>query len=407
MNLNALRPIFYSFIHPTQLIEIIRNLFNLTHRTYSNEQHLEASISWLCRSQDRWQGVSKDGLEDGGCSAFYGFYGIWAPPYPETTGYIISTFIQYANKFNDESIGERAKRMGDWEIKVQLPSGAVRGGVALTDYPIVFNTGMVILGLVELYKYSGNERYLSASKKAADWICRVMDNDGKWSKYDYNGIPHTYSSRVAWSLLEVYKLTDNLNYKESARKNIEWVLSNVQDNGWINGMGFNNGDEAPLTHTIAYTLRGLLESSFFFEDEFKLRIQKIVIASAEQIMNIYENCDGYPNISLKLLPGRINRFWKPAAKYSCLTGNAQISIIWLKIYKLKRDDRFLRSARLIIDQLKRVHSLKSINPGIRGGIAGSYPIWGQYMQFRYPNWAAKFFADALMLLEEVQQEKAI
>ncbi len=34
---------------------------------------------------------------------------------------------------------------------------------------------------------------------------------------------------------------------------------------------------------------------------------------------------------------------------------------------------------------------------MRGGIAGSAPIWGDYSRFEYPNWAAKFFADALMM----------
>ena len=32
----------------------------------------------------------------------------------------------------------------------------------------------------------------------------------------------------------------------------------------------------------------------------------------------------------------------------------------------------------------------------RGGIKGSHPIWGGYDPFRYPNWAAKFFVDALL-----------
>ena len=30
-------------------------------------------------------------------------------------------------------------------------------------------------------------------------------------------------------------------------------------------------------------------------------------------------------------------------------------------------------------------------------MAGSAPIWGRYSMFEYPNWAAKFFADALMI----------
>ena len=33
--------------------------------------------------------------------------------------------------------------------------------------------------------------------------------------------------------------------------------------------------------------------------------------------------------------------------------------------------------------------------GIRGGVAGSAPIGGAYIPFAFPNWAAKFFIDAL------------
>ena len=37
------------------------------------------------------------------------------------------------------------------------------------------------------------------------------------------------------------------------------------------------------------------------------------------------------------------------------------------------------------------------NDAVRGAIAGSAPIWGDYSRFEFPNWAAKFYADALMM----------
>ena len=46
-----------------------------------------------------------------------------------------------------------------------------------------------------------------------------------------------------------------------------------------------------------------------------------------------------------------------------------------------------------------VQDLESADPNVRGAIKGSHPIDGEYMAWRYPNWAAKFFMDALMLLE--------
>ena len=34
-----------------------------------------------------------------------------------------------------------------------------------------------------------------------------------------------------------------------------------------------------------------------------------------------------------------------------------------------------------------------------GAINGSFPLWGKYEPFAYPNWATKYFADAMMLEE--------
>ena len=34
---------------------------------------------------------------------------------------------------------------------------------------------------------------------------------------------------------------------------------------------------------------------------------------------------------------------------------------------------------------------------IKGAIPGAFPIYGWYAPFCYPNWAAKFFVDSLLL----------
>lgn len=54
--------------------------------------------------------------------------------------------------------------------------------------------------------------------------------------------------------------------------------------------------------------------------------------------------------------------------------------------------------------VKQYHSLDSSNDGIRGGISGSAPLWGSYIRFGYPNWAAKFFIDAMLLLGQTKKQ---
>jgi hypothetical protein len=80
-----------------------------------------------------------------------------------------------------------------------------------------------------------------------------------------------------------------------------------------------------------------------------------------------------------------------------LTGVAQMSLTWTRLAQVTGDEALRRNARAALAYLKTTQRLDDEDPAIRGGIAGSAPIWGDYSRFEYPNWAAKFFADALMM----------
>ena len=97
------------------------------------------------------------------------------------------------------------------------------------------------------------------------------------------------------------------------------------------------------------------------------------------------------------LAGRFNSQWAPIGHWSCLTGDAQTSIVWLRLFQLTGDSKYLNGARCMNRYLMNTQNLISTDSGIRGGIKGSHPIWGEYAPYEFLNWAAKFFADALML----------
>jgi hypothetical protein len=78
-----------------------------------------------------------------------------------------------------------------------------------------------------------------------------------------------------------------------------------------------------------------------------------------------------------------------------------MAVVWLRLFLLTRDRRYLDAAQRANRFVKATQDLKSNDLGIRGGIKGSYPIYGRYGKYQYLNWAAKFFIDALLLEEEI------
>jgi hypothetical protein len=90
--------------------------------------------------------------------------------------------------------------------------------------------------------------------------------------------------------------------------------------------------------------------------------------------------------------------WRATRRSSCLTGNCQVSRLWLCLYELDGRDSYLTAARRAIDFVAGTQDLETARLDVRGGIAGSHPIYGRYERFKYPNWAAKFFVDALLTI---------
>jgi hypothetical protein len=74
-----------------------------------------------------------------------------------------------------------------------------------------------------------------------------------------------------------------------------------------------------------------------------------------------------------------------------------MSLNWTRLAQVTGNNSFRDHARSGLAYLKTTQKLDAKDPVVRGGIAGSSPIWGDYSRFEYPNWAAKFFADALLM----------
>lgn len=351
--------------------------------TAANDVHLRACIDWLKRAQDRPP-------DDGVAQTFLLRSRKWAPSYPETTGYIIPTFYRYAQRTGDADARTRARRMADWEIAVQHESGGVlAGALGDSDQPTIFNTGQVLFGWVRAFEEEGEQRYLDAAIRAADWLCEVQDADGCWRRF---GSPmtgksvNTYNTRSAWGLLRAYHVTRNECYRDAALSNARWALTQRNASGWLAENCLQDNTQ-PFTHTIAYAMRGLMEIGHDTGEQ-PLFDAAVVIGEA---MRTAVPTSG-------ALPGRFDSQWRPTVKWSCLTGDAQLAINFGRLYQITGNEVWRDAAERLIGFVKTTQKLDD-DADERGGIKGSHPVDGGYHPWQMPNWAAKFFADALMLAE--------
>lgn len=346
-----------------------------------NAQALDDAVAWLARTHDVTgrQGSSK------GLSLVHG----WLPAYPETTGYVLEVLLWFAQRRDgQEHLVERAKAMADWEVSLQEPDGGVMEGAVGTQprRSIVFNTGQVLHGWLTLLE-NGHTGYEEAAERAAHFLVKHMQEDGTWRpEVEYSGMPHTYNSRVAWAMLRYARHAGDGAVQDAARRQLEWTAAQQQPNGWFRHCIFKSGMN-PSTHGIAYTLRGLLEASLIADEP---RWRQAVERTSEVLIRKLE-------ISERLVADW-DETWQPAAAHSCLTGTAQLGGVWLRLYAASGDARWLNAGLKAVDQAARHQETHGRE--IKGALAGSFPIWGRYAPFQYPNWATRFLAESLMLHED-------
>jgi len=375
---------------PTQgKIEHVRDIVTPVKNDPGIDRAIRMGMAWLCWAQDN--SLSKDG----GVARDYSLVNGWSSSYPETTGYIIPTMIAYAKKYQDITTRSRAKRMLDWLVAIQFPDGGFQGGLidSTPIVPVVFNTGQILLGLASGVREFGEE-YRDSMRRAADWLVRAQDHDGCWRRYPTPfAAPgeKAYETHVAWGLLESAKESNNSAYKEAALKNIRWALTMQRDNGWFDKCCLVDPSQ-PLTHTIGYALRGIIEAYRSTKDQDVL---KACVKTADGLVKVADMRNGF-------IPGRINSEWEGTVSWACLTGSVQIALCWMMLYQDTAVVHY-RDAAFVANSYVRRTIRMTGSDGICGGVKGSFPVYGDYGKYEYLNWASKFFIDSNMMEDEIRE----
>lgn len=351
------------------------------------EPSVDSAIQWLLDSQ------RLSASEDGGSARHYSLIDGWGPSYPETTGYIVPTLIEYAHRNDNTVVLKSARTMADWLVSIQFDDGGFQGGLidAVPKVPVTFNTGQILLGLASAAKEWGDP-YRTAMNRAAKWLVDTQDSDGCWRRHPTpfaEAGEKTYETHVAWGLFEAARVEPANRYEDAALANIRWAMTHQKDNGWIDQCCLSDPMQ-PLTHTLGYCLRGLLEAHLFRQDA------EILEAANKMGLGLLSACqpDGR-------LPGCLDQNWKSTVDWVCLTGSAQVAHSFL-LLSIETGNPDFANAGFALNRYVRRTQQFDRELGVCGGVKGSFPVSGGYGQYQLLNWASKFLIDSNLLEAELR-----
>lgn len=320
-----------------------------------------------------------------GSAGYYHLWKGWSAPYPETTGYVIETLWDYYHHTGDEGLRRDALSCAHWLCDIQQVSGAWPSGIGGALPPIVFDTGMILFGLTRSYLETGEERYAAAARRAMQWLLDLLEPDGSWRQAAYvPGFVPSYYTRVVWAMLYASQLPGMPDIHERMQQALVFYARQITTSGSANDWGFRPNEPA-FTHTIAYTWRGFLEAAVRLGHD---ELIETVATFGYKLMRIRARQGA--------LPGALDAQWKGDWSFTCVTGNAQLSVLLRRLFEVTGEAVFQQGAQILYKDAAaavwRYGSRDTI-----GGVPGSQPVWGKYLPWRLPNWAAKFMLDAALI----------
>jgi hypothetical protein len=346
------------------------------------ERSIQSAIAWLLNAQ------RFSASRDGGVARHYSLIKGWAVSYPETTGYIVPTLVDFGKRNSNEEMLQAARKMADWLVAIQFDEGGFQGGLidAEPRVPVTFNTGQILLGLACAAREWG-EPYMTAMNRAAMWLVDTQDSDGCWRKHPTPFAEpgeKTYETHVAWGLFEAARVAPGNTYADAALANVRWAITHQADNGWMDKCCLSDPRQ-PLTHTLGYVLRGLLEANRYNSEP---EILDAAYRLGSGLLSAMRP-DGH-------LPGCLDRNWNAAVDWACITGSIQVAHCFLMLF-MTVDETEFKDAAFALNRFARRSMQFVADPGISGGIKGSFPVDGGYGTYEFLNWAAKFFVDSNLL----------
>lgn len=353
-----------------------------------SDTHLREALDWLARAHDA---TGRRGVSRGYAVGWMPYFDLkgWEPAYPETTGHIIPSLFDAGALPGFEECRARAIELTEWELELQLPTGAVMWGtVGHGPVASVFSTGQVMFGLERALRETRDGRYGEALDRAARFLVASQDSDGAF-RVGRSPFSRRRSSadhaRVGWALTVAGEVLGVADYRTAGLRCLRQCLVSQQSNGWFADLA-SPGAEAPFTENICFAVEGLLGGGEVTGDQQLLDAARLAAGRLA-------GCVGPTG----RLPARLDADWRPTVTWDCLPGSAQLSALFLRFHLRWPDTRYRDPGVRLLRFLELTQNCDSADPGLRGGIKGAFPFDAGYGRFQTLNYATRYFVDALLL----------
>jgi hypothetical protein len=253
---------------------------NMNQRYQKSNRIFHANVNWLLSSDIQ----IKNGQNRG---ALYGWKNLNPVSFPfiysEITGYAITSYCWIYSELGYSAALKAANESSEWILKnmrsyllfARPPAGTVRNHLSNILYS--FDNGMILIGLINLYKITKDSTLLcSAEHIAKALIERFFDGEKLTARLDskyrpispddsdnagdvvkWSTVSGAYHSKLSMGLLELSRVTNNRSYAHVSNSLCDYAIK-LQKSG---GQFITNPDsDIAYLHPHLYACEGLIYS---------------------------------------------------------------------------------------------------------------------------------------------------
>lgn len=302
---------------------LFKDLYDKKMVDFPEATSVERAYRWILQNQQK----------NGGVSVFRG-----SPyEYPEVTGYIIPTMLQYG--FRDEAL-----TMAQYLSSVANADGSFTSAGSEQIY--LFDTAQALRGLNAIRKITS--QHVQLQKKTAEYLFSKLDKHTGVFPPSYENdplIPETIMLFALPPMLEYARMICDTKKEAAVHAAVRRYLQEPD----VLSL-------KTLTHFLAYQIDGLIDLGY--AAEVKNTVDCLLAEQREG--------------------GAVPAF--EGAEWICITGCSQIAITFYKLGLIEPADRLMAW----VEQ----------NMEVDGGFLGSVGPGAEYLEDREPSWAVKFYLDA-------------